>query len=56
LKTRRTRRSGLALKGARDRAREELVPEAVKVLSELEYSRLALKYGEILKPGPAPRP
>jgi DNA-directed RNA polymerase subunit beta' len=41
-----------ALKTARDKAKEELVAlRPLKVLSELEYSRLALKYGEIFEAG-----
>jgi len=44
--------AALALKASRDRAREELVAlKPLKVLSELEYSRLALKYGEIFEAG-----
>ncbi|MFA7715251.1 MAG: DNA-directed RNA polymerase subunit beta', partial [Candidatus Paceibacterota bacterium] len=44
--------AALALKASRDRAREELVAlRPLKVLSELEYTRLALKYGEIFEAG-----
>jgi len=40
------------LKAARDRAREEVLAiKPLKVLSELEYHELALKYGEVFEAG-----
>jgi DNA-directed RNA polymerase subunit beta' len=45
-------KAALELKNARDRAKDELLGlKPLKVLSELEYSHLALKYGEVFEAG-----
>ncbi|MFH1462124.1 MAG: DNA-directed RNA polymerase subunit beta' [bacterium] len=53
LKTKKGLKTGLGeLKSARDRAREELLNlKPLKILSEAEYHRLSLKYGEVFEAG-----